>query len=206
MSISYPLAFPSAIKCSGVSPTLVFANSESVSPFTFERQAFRWDGEQWQFQYTTPPMTKGDADEWIAFALKLRGKYGTFLLGDKSRSSHSGAGGGTPLVYGGSQTGYELLIDGLPHNLNDWLKKGDYFQLGTGATARLHKLIEDADTDQYGMVNLQFVPKLRYSPVDNAPLIISNCVGVFNLMQNSVTWSVDNDGMYHYMFSASEAL
>lgn len=203
---TYPLDFPSTIKLNGVTPTLAFVNSNSISPFTFERQAFRWDGEQWQFQYTTPPMLQEDADEWIAFANKLRGSYGTFLLGDKSRGTPKGIGGGTPLVRGGGQTGYALDIDGAPTNTTGWLVKGDGFQVGTGATARLHKLVEDADVDAMGRVTLNFVPKLRYSPADNAPLVIQDPVGVFYLMQNSVAWSVDSDGFYHYIFSAAEAL
>ncbi len=206
MTISYPLSFPSAIKLNSVAPKLAFVNSNSVSPFTFERQFFRWDGEQWQFQYTTPPMVRADADEWIAFALKLRGSYGTFLLGDKSRGTPSGVGGGTPLVNGGTQTGYSLIIDGCPHSITGWMKKGDYFQIGTGSTSRLQKLVDDADTDSSGNTTLNFVPMLRYSPVDNAPLVITNAVGVFNLEENSVAWSVDDDGFYHYMFSAVEAL
>ncbi len=206
MTISYPLDFPSTIKLNGVTPMLSFVNSNTKSPFTFEAQRFRWDGEQWQFQYTTPPMTKSDADEWIAFALKLRGSYGTFLLGDKSRGTPSGVGGGTPLVNGGSQTGYALIIDGCSHSITGWLKKGDYFQLGTGSAARLYKMVEDANTDGSGNTTLNFVPRLRSSPADNAALVITNAVGVFNMMPNSVAWSVDVDGFYHYTFSAEESL
>jgi len=203
---TYPLTFPASLKVSSVVPTLKFMSAVTRSPFTGERQAFRWDGEMWSFEYTTPPCTVDVAEEWIAFANKLQGKFGTFLIGDFSRTASRGVGGGSPVVDGASQTGYALNVRGCPATLFPWLKKGDYFQVGTGSTARLHKLIEDINTDSGGRATLEFVPKLRYSPADGAAIVISNCVGVFSLSDAGVTWSVDNDGYYHYTFRAEEAL
>jgi hypothetical protein len=206
MSISYPLTFPSSVKLNGVTPAMAFVNSMTRSPFTNERQAFRWFGEMWTLDYTTPPCEAEAAEDFIAFCLKLRGSFGTFLMGDQSHQVPRGLGGGTPLVNGANQVGYDLIIDGCPNSVTGWLLKGDYFQLGTGLTARLYKLTEDANTDSGGHVTLEFVPQLRISPADNAALVITNPVGLFCMANNSVTWTVDTDGFYHYSFTCQEAI
>ena len=152
-------------------------------------------------------MKRDTAEEWIAFALSLRGRKGTFLAGDPSGRIPRGVGGGTPLVKGAGQTGSTLLLDGCPISTTNWLKKGDYFQLGTGSSARLHKLIENANTNASGEVTLEFVPTLRTSPADNAPLIITNAKGLFRMDSNTVPWTADGNGQfYSYSFTATEDL
>ncbi len=205
----YPLTFPAAIKakCATVAPSLRFITANTKSPYTLTRQAFRWGGEAWTFEYNVAVMTRADAEEWIAFANKLRGKYGSFLLGDFSAGTPRGVGGGTPLVKGAAQPlDYLLEIDGCGNNVTGWLLKGDYFQLGTGSDARLYKLTENVDSDGSGNATLNFVPKLRAVPADNAALVITNAVGRFNLTENVVAWSVDQAGHYRLSFRAEEAL
>lgn len=207
MSITYPLTFPTSIKLASVAPVLTFMNSSTKSPFTMERQAFRWPGEAWAFDYTTAPCERDVAEDWIAFANKLRGNYGTFLLGDASAPALLGVGGGTPLVDGAISAGvYDLPIKGAPNSTTGWLLKGTYIQVGTGATSRLHKLVENADTNGAGKVTLQIVPAIRADLTDGAAVVISNAKGVFHLVDNAVAWNVDSNGHYRYTFRAEEAL
>lgn len=204
--MTYPLDFPSTLKLNGMTLGLQFTNSVTRSPYTMERQAFEWDGQMWMFSYTVPACSNVVADEWIAFADLLHGQFGTFLLGNAARPLPKGIGGGSPLVNGAGQAGYALNVKNAPHSVTQWLKKGDHFQYGTGATARLHRMTADANTDSSGNVTLQFVPKLRYSPADSSAIVINNPVGNFTLSSNTVTHSVDTDGYYHLSFDAQEAL
>lgn len=206
MTVTYPLTFPTQIKFASVTPTLQFVNSATKSPYSGERQAFRWPGEWWMLDFITVPCVRATAEEWLAFANKLAGAYGTFLMGDPSAETPRGIGGGTPLVRGAGQTGNTLDIDGCPPGTPGWMLKGDYFQLGTGSTSRMYKLYEDANVDSNGRVTLQFAPALRTSPADNAALVIQAAKSVFNLDSNSVTWSVDINGHYRYSFKAVESL
>lgn len=207
MSITYPLTFPTSIKLASVAPSLTFINSVTRSPFTLERQAFRWAGEVWAFDYTTAPCERAAAEDWVAFAAKLRGNFGTFLLGDASAPTFLGAGGGTPLVDGATSAGgYELPFKGAPNSITGWLLKGTYIQVGTGATSRLHKLVEDANSNGSGKGTLQLVPALRADLADGAAIVISSAKGVFTLVDNAVAWSVDSNGHYRYTFRAEEAL
>lgn len=205
---TYPIEMPTLGGIESIVLSMEFVNAVSKSPFTLGSQVYDWGGMAWKIDSTLPSKMKRDtAEEWIAFALSLRGRKGTFLAGDPSGRIPRGVGGGTPLVKGAGQTGSTLLVDGCPISTTNWLKKGDYFQLGTGSSARLHKLIENANTNASGEVTLEFVPTLRTSPADNAPLIITNAKGLFRMDSNTVPWTADGNGQfYSYSFTATEDL
>ena len=206
MTITYPLTLPDVFRSKTVTPSLQYIVSATKSPFTLERQAFRWPGEAWAFEYSGVAQTREEAEEIIAFMNRLRGSYGTFLLGDLSSGVPLGVGGGTPQVDGGGQSGYYLNVKGGPASVAGWYKKGTWLQIGTGASARLYKLTSDADTDGYGESVWEITPSLREAPADSAAIILSNPVGVFNMVNNLVTWTTDENGHFRITFRAEEAL
>ena len=180
---------------------------ETQSPFTFESQAFKWPGEQWGISLNLPNITKRDiAAEWIAFGAAMEGKYNRFLLGDPMGKVPRGVATGTPLVNGGGQSGNTLVTDGWTASTNNIMRKGDYIQLGTGLSAKLHMLISDASSDSSGVANLNIVPALRQSPADNASIIVNNARGLFKLTQNTFSWSVNPGPIYRLSFEAVEAV
>lgn len=203
---TYPINLPSNHITSMVL-TMDFANALTESPMSFASQVYDWGGVRWRLDFTLPPLHREDAEEWIAFLLALRGRKGTFLAGDPSGGTPRGVGGGMPLVKGANQTGQTLLIDGAPISTTGWLKKGDYFQLGTGLTSRLYKLIEDVNTNGSGEATLEFLPSLRSPSVDNATVTITNAKGLFRNSESSTAWTADAAGKVFYMsFAAMEAL
>lgn len=203
---TYPVSPPSNGYTS-VALTVEFANSMTESPFNFSGQVYDWGSARWRMDFTLPSREHDYMEDWVAFALSLRGQRGTFLVGDPSRINPRGVGGGSPLVNGGTQTGETLIIDGAPVSTTGWLKAGDYFQLGSGATSHLHKLVSDVNTDSSGNATLDFVPPLRGSPADNAAITTVNCKGQFRLSSNQTPWTVDASGkIIHLSFTALEAL
>lgn len=203
---TYPISPPNNHITSMVL-TLDFANALTESPMSYASQVYDWGGIRWKLNFTLPPLKREAAEEWIAFILALRGRKGTFLAGDPSGGTPRGVGGGTPLVNGANQTGQTLVIDGCPLSTTGWLKKGDYFQLGTGLTSRLYKLIEDVNTDGSGNATLEFVPSLRSLSVNNEALTITNAKGLFRNAENSTAWTADASGkVFHFSFAAMEAL
>lgn len=175
----------------------------SASPFTFAQQVYRHQGQSWEADITLPKMHREDAEAWVSFLLRLRGQYGTFLLGDPNGATPRGSASvtpGTPLVNGAGQTGDDLLIDGLPISATGYLKAGDYIQLGSGATATLHKVLEDVDSDGAGEATLNLFPGVRTAPADNAPIIVANCVGNFRLASNETQWDIDSASIYGMTF------
>lgn len=207
MSVSYPLSL-SGLK----NPRSVVIRKRSVvgvnaSSFTSQPQVYAWSGQTWEAQIALPPMERADAEAWIAKLVSLNGREGNFLIGpDYANTSPRGIGTGTPLVKGASQTGYDLITDGWTNSQTGIMKAGDWFQLGTGSSARLYKVVVDADSNGSGEATLTIWPKLRSSPADNAALAVTSPVGRFMLASNETEWSIDQASFYGLSFNAVEDL
>ena len=209
MSYSYPISFPTV---SGIrSIVLRTMNSVGVSrsPFTYKEQVFSYGGQMWEADIVLSPMNREQAEEWVAFLVKLKGQTGTFLLGDPSGAVPRGSAAtnaGTPVVYGSNQSGGDIEIEGLPISTNGYLLAGDYIQLGTGSGARLHKVLTDVDTDANGRAIVDIYPNIRVSPSDQATVLVSDCKGVFRLGANETSWSISEALRFGISFEAKEAL
>ena len=183
--------------------------ASSSSEFTFAQQTYRHQGELWEADITLSSMKREDAEAWLSFLLRLRGQYGSFLLGDPNGATPRGSAStnaGTPLVKGANQTGDNLVIDGLPASTNGYLKAGDYIQLGFGSTSRLHKVLEDVDTNSSGEATLNLFPSVRTAPTDNSAVTVSNARGCFRLTSNVTSWDVNTVAVYGVTFGAVEAI
>ena len=206
MSISYPLSLPTNKKLAQIRLTANDIVGVSQSPFTAAQQVYKYTGQFWEAEVSLPAMKRADAEYWISFLLKLNGAYGTFLLGDPNGATARGVATGTPLVKGGSQTGNELLTDGWTPSTTGILKAGDYIQLGTASSAKLHKVLDDVNSNASGEATLLLWPDLRAAPSDNASIVVSNTVGVFRLTSNAQAFNIDEATFYGITFAAREAL
>tara|TARA_Y100000114_G_scaffold64448_1_gene59023 strand:+ start:777 stop:1400 length:624 start_codon:yes stop_codon:yes gene_type:complete len=206
MAISYPLTLPSHVKPSSITFRAVNTVGMSMSPFTYQQQVIAHAGQRWECDVTLPAMSRADAEQWVAFLVSLRGRFGTFTLGDPVSASPRGSAGGTPLVNGASQTGVTLNIDGCTASQTGWLKAGDYIQLGTGGSATLHKVLADADSNGSGEVSLDLWPFIRTAPSDNASVVVTNTVGQFRLASNEQNWNINEASIYGITFGAVEAI
>jgi len=209
MAITYPLNLPTHTGIASVN--LIARNSIGISssPFTFTQQVQKNSGQRWEADITLPMMKREDAEQWISFFMKLYGQYGTFLMGDPNAATPRGSASsapGTPLVNGASQTGNTLSIDGAPASATDYLKAGDYIQIGTGSNTRLYKVLDDADSNASGEVDLTIWPDLRSSPADNAAITVASARGLFRISTPTTNWSTSTGGFYSLTFGAVEAL
>lgn len=198
-AITYPLSLPSTPAPVSSRMRLDYFVSVDQSEFTGAQESQDWGGRLWYLDFTLPPMTRAQADDWIAVVHKLRGRKGYFLAGDWDRRTARGTWG-TPLVKGGSQVGNTLDIDGV--GAGTTRKAGDFFALGN----RLYQLVVDDTADGSGNATIQFEPDLRSSPADNAPLTVSSPKGLFRLLANSTPWDTDPNGIHAMSFSAMEYL
>lgn len=203
---TYPLNLPSHTGIKSIELRAINAVIFEMSPFTFVGQAQASAGQMWQADVTLPPMKRDDAAVWVAWLVSLRGRFGTFLMGDPNGATPRGSIGGTPLVNGAGQTGETLLIDGCTANVTNWLKAGDYVQLGSGATATLHKVLANASSNGSGQVTLSLWPHIRSAPADNAAVTVTNAVGRFRLSSNETSWSIDEASIYGISFGAMEVV
>lgn len=206
MAITYPLALPPTPYAASVRMRARSVVGVAESPFTFAGEVQQHQGQRWEADIDLPPMRQTVAETWVAWLLSLNGRQGTFLMGDPAQLRPRGSAGGSPQVAGAGQTGQTLAIDGCTPSMTGWLLPGDVIQLGTGADARLHKILARADTDGSGQVTLDLWPRLRSAPADNAVVTVSSCVGLWRLASNEMGWSVGIAKIYGISFVAVEAL
>jgi hypothetical protein len=205
MAITYPLAFPS--QC--VKEITIRAKTIvgfSASPFTGQQQVYKHQGQWWEAEMSFPPMRRENAEEVAAFLIKLNGRYGTFLMGDPANTSPRGLATGTPRVKGAGQTGNELITDGWTINTTNILMAGDWIQLGAGATSRLHKVLDNVNSDGTGTATLTLFPSLRSIPADNAVIVITNTVGQWRLSTNDIDYTIQTGQFYGITLACMEAL
>jgi len=204
---TYPLTFPS-VGIVNSTFGLVRSTTSNRSPFSFRQQVYDFGGSMWRGDVEFKPMLNSDAASVKAFLADLQGQYGTFLYGDPDYLAVGARGslGGTPLVNGAGQTGNTLAIDGASLSVTNWIRKGDYFQLGTGTSARLYMITEDANSNGSGEVTLTFQPALRSSPADNQAVTITGAKGLMRLASNTAEWSSNYRPIYGVRISYVEAI
>jgi len=194
MAISYPLALPTHTGIMNVELTAVNAVAYSMSPFTFAGQAHAYSGQTWQADISLPAMKREDAEKWIAFLVSLRGQFGTFLLNDPSGTSPRGTATTVNITGSTGDSSVSTTMTGT-------LLAGDYIQLGSGLSARLHKVLQD----QSGSGTLEIWPALRVDQ-SSASADLTSAAGAFRLSSNQQSWSVNEASIYGITFAAMEAL
>jgi len=210
MANTYPISFPSTTGAQPTSTTfrLMTTVAMTESPYTGAQQVFQYQGNWWEAEITCPPMNHSTAREVIATLTSLRGGIGQILLGDwdgRTARGTASSSAGTPLVNGADQTGNTLVIDGAAASQTGYLKKGDYIQIGSGLSSRLHIVVEDANTDGSGNSTLSIEPELRTSPADDTAITVANAQGVFRLVGNA-EWNANAISTYGISFAVKEYL
>jgi hypothetical protein len=127
-------------------------------------------------------------------------------MGDPVNTQPRGVASGTPLVDGAGQTGNQLNTKGWTPNITGILRAGDWVQLGTGATSRLYKVLDDVNSNANGEATLTLFPNLRSSPANNAALTISSPKGVWRLAANDVGYDIQTGQFYGITLACVEAL
>ena len=205
---TYPLTFPSTVPVStNFRINRIVGVTESI--YTGSQQVYQYSGEFWEVDISMPPMRTATARAFVAFLVSLRGQYGSFFVGDfdaRTALGTAGSSAGTPLVNGASQTGNSLIIDGATTSQTGYLKAGDYIQIGSGSSQRLHMVIADANTDSSGNATLSIEPALRESPADDTAITVANTKGVFRLSTNVTGWDTNAASTYGISFSAREVI
>lgn len=199
MAISYPLSLPTVTRMRSIDLRAINAVAYSQSPFTFSGQAHAYQGQMWQADVSLPPMRRTAAEQWLAFLVSLRGQYGTFLLGDPTCSSIRGTATSCSIT---GSSGDNTVSATVPSG--ETLLAGDYIQLGSAATATLHKVLVDY-TGTGADADLEIWPALRVNR-SSASATLSNAKGNFRLSTNEQAWSIDEASIYGITFGAMEAI
>jgi hypothetical protein len=206
MTISFPLSLPDTRSVSAITIRSTSVVGVSTSPFTMEQQVYRHAGQMLSADVQLKILNRAEAEPWIAWQFALNGREGTFLMGDPLGATPRGIATGSPLVKGASQTGQSLITDGWTAGVTGILKAGDWIQLGSGSSARLYKVLADANSNGSTEATLDLYPRLRASPADNAVITVTNTVGLWRLATNNSEWSEQLAQLYSISFSCHEAI
>lgn len=194
MALSYPLDTPTSIGIESIELRAVNAVATSQSPFTFKQQIISHGGQKWEASVTIPSVHRDKAAQWKAMLVGLRGPVGTFLLGDPDYATPQGTVSSCTLTGDAGDETVTVVMTGT-------LKAGDYIQLGSGASAKLHQVLLDQDGDG----SIEIWPALRSNYTDEA-VTFNSPKGVFRLSTNMTSWSINNASTYGISFEAVEAV
>lgn len=177
MAVSYPLALPTHKNLRGITFTEIKKVGENVAPGSGVPQFYEWPWEQWQADIELGPMSRADAEPWIAWATALRGKIGTFTLGDPNGAAPRGTASG--LITGVGTAGMRTItLSGSAGTLlaGDWLS--------VGSSRWLHKVTVNGTAN--GAVDIW--PALRVDVSGSVAIV--NARGRFRLVEPP-SWSID---------------
>lgn len=194
MALSYPLATPTTIGIESIELRAVNAVAVSQSPFTYKQQVISHGGQKWEASVNIPSVHRDKAAEWKAMLVGLKGQAGTFLLGDPDYATPQGTVSSCVLTGDAGDDNATVVMTGT-------LKAGDYIQLGSGSSAKLHQVLLDQDGDG----TIQIWPSLR-STYSSATVTFNSPKGVFRLATNMTSWSINNASIYGISFEAVEAV
>ena len=204
MTITYPLDLPTSFGASEFTIDLISAVSVSESPFSFAQQVQEHPGEAWEINFVLNLLNRDQAEAYNAFLLSLAGRVGSFTMAIPGSETPRGVATGTPLVKGAGQTGRSLIVDGFTISTTGILKAGDWIQLGTGLSTRLHKVLADVNSNGSGEVTIDLAPKIVTAPADNATVVVTNAKGLFRLKSNSNPVNIKPPNQHSVQFSARE--
>jgi hypothetical protein len=200
---TYPLSLPSTnFKTSTFQ--LQRKSAISQSPFTGKQQVHLHSNfALWKANLTLTPMKRTDARNWQAFFVKLRGRSGTFLLGDPDATTPLGAGAGTITLASTATAGDTTIsITGFSNsNGVVVLKAGDYIQVGD----TLHIVVADA-TKSGTNVSVDIEPIIKNTTSASGSVVITGAKGKFRLDDEIVSWDADHVSNYGFTFSCTEAV
>lgn len=194
MALTYPLSTPTTIGIESIELRAVNAVAVSQSPFTYKQQIVSHGGQKWEASVSIPSVRRDKAAEWKAMLVGLKGQTGTFLLGDPDYATPQGTVSSCTLTGSAGDETVTVVMTGT-------LKAGDYIQLGSASSARLHQVLLDQDGDG----SLEIWPALR-ADYSSATVVFNNAKGVFRLSNNVTSWSINNASAYGISFEAVEAL
>lgn len=181
-------------------PTRHLARAAAVtsSPFTGAQNVQDWGGAWWQYEIEMAITEEDDGRALSVFFDALGGPVGKFLFTDPSIVNPTGLG--APLVDGAGQTGNSLVTDGWAAGL----RAGDFFSLGSDDQTRLYRVTADV-VPVSGAATVSFIPALRASPADDAPLNVVSPTVMLRLM-GPVPTVIDPGQLYHFSFTAREPI
>lgn len=110
-------------------------------------------------------------------------------------------------VVASNLSGGEITLSGAQPSVTDFLKAGDYIQIGDdNANPTLHMVLADADSDSSGNVTLDIWPEIRGTRVGPLNIYVRNTKGLFRLSSPLQQYEINNISSYGIVFDCEEVI
>ena len=201
---SYPLSLPTSPKFSQSTFEILRKTGFTESPFTGKQQVHEYPYALWRATLSLPPIKQSDWNNWSVFVMQMRGRRGTFLLGDPDCKTQ-GTATGTILSNGSTNAGAtQISLDGFTNT--GTIVKGDYIQIGADGSNTLH-LVTATATASGGAMTVNFEPATRSAIANNTSVIFgANAKGIFRMDSDVYGWEANAVSLYGFTFSCTQAL
>lgn len=197
MSVSYPVDFPTALTESFIQKmSMRIVNSTAVqeSPYTYNQKVNHFGGARWEAEVTLRPLSHSEALRFKAFFASLRGRLGTFMLGN-------------PLDVAGSNDTLSMETlgaigdDTITVTVTGFnMEAGQTFQFGN------HLYMMFLSVDSGVTATRAITPPLRSNISADQDAVLDEPKGKWRLSSNVFEFDIDKAGMYSFTFSCVEAL
>ena len=195
MANTFPRSLPNLDDIMDIQITRKSVVGVTEGMFSLAQQAQKHSPGRWEVEYTIVPLNRADIDEWWAWLASLNGREKTFyaVLQAPNEPKGSATSYANPQAAGAhvARTN-SLSIDGGPVSVTNYLRYGDYFQIGTTTDSRIYMALENVSTNGAGEATFDIWPDLYAPLTDNQSIYMSAPVGVFRLKDNTHELRIDN--------------
>ncbi len=160
-------------------------------------QRVDFNGGLWAVDVSMPPL-RGDDHRLLRSWLFKIGRVGNWGQITDHSYVRAGAGGGSLLVKGASQSGTTLEMDGATASVTGILKAGDRIGLANG---RLVEVATDCDSDASGNVTASLVYPIVAAPDDNSAIEIAAPALICRLADPSIGWDSSPADLHGHAFT-----
>ena len=184
----FPIDIPAALlRVTKLSWTSEMNHGIAESPFSGHVQVQRGRVERWSFTMDIQRMGRRDAQEAMAFFLRLEGPLGTFRMHDPAASRPLGKGTGLPVAAANTPAGSRTLAtSGWLPNVATQLRAGDWVQIGD----QLSKVRETVGSAADGTATLDLWPKLMRPVTTGTPIVLRPAKGIFRFTSELPSWDI----------------
>jgi hypothetical protein len=197
MSVSYPVDFPEDGSNSFIKKmNMRIVNSTAVqeSPYTYNQKVNHFGGARWEAEVTLRPLTHTEAQQFKGFFASLKGRLGTFMLGNPLDVAGSNdVVSATATASTGDET-IDISVSGFTY------EAGQTFQFGN------HLYMAFISRQAGSHTDVAITPPLRQNLAIGTTAVVDEPKGKWRLASNAFEFDIDKAGMYSFTFSCVEAL
>lgn len=178
----------------------------SVSDLSGYVQTVELPGARWTANGGYAPLERVDAAVMEVFFAQLRGQANRANVPVFGRRSPRGTWAGSPTVNNEvgsptlSQTGTTLYLAGFTAAAT--VKKGDYFNIGSGGELKI--ITADGTADGSGLLQVSLEPPIRTAPAHGVAIVSTNCTCLMMLSDPHSKWGMKEGGFTDFAFDFVE--